>query len=309
MASIMSSAQVSEGEIPFDAPGTSTPCKTWYKLIGSLDTPPLIALHGGPGAGHEYLSSMTDIHDKYQIPAIFYDQIGCGRSTHFGDKLGDASFWTFELFLEELENLVSHFGLHELGFYLLGQSWGGMLGGAYACTKPQGLKKLVLAGAPADIPLYAAGCGKLLSQLPKDVRETIEECEKKGDYESPEYEKASGVFYGQHFCRLDPMPEAVLAALGHLKEDPAAYVTMQGPSEFTVTGNYKDWQGWKEAHNINVPVLLISGRYDEVTESCVKPWFDTIAKIRWVTLENSAHMTHWEERERFMTLCGEFLSE
>lgn len=101
-----------------------------------------------------------------------------------------------------------------------------MLGGAYASSRPQGLKKLVLAGAPASIPLYAKGCRDLLAQLPKDVRETIEECERKGDFESPEYEKASGVFYGQHVCRLDPFPDLVLAAFQHLHEDSSAYLTM-----------------------------------------------------------------------------------
>ncbi|KAI1205004.1 proline iminopeptidase [Annulohypoxylon truncatum] len=297
-----------EGEIPFDAPGTSKPCKTWYKVVGDLTTPPLVALHGGPGAGHEYLTSLTDLHEKYKIPIIYYDQIGCGRSTRFPEKTGDDLFWTFNLFIQELENLVRHFNLHQLGFYILGQSWGGIFGGAYASSRPEGLRKLVLAGAPASIPLYAKGCRDLLSQLPKDVRETIEECERKGDFESPEYEKASAVFYGQHVCRLDPFPEPVMMAFQHLHEDPTAYLTIQGPSEFTIIGNFKDWEGWKEAHNINVPTLLINGKYDEVTDSCVKPWFNTIPRIRWVTLENSSHMTHFEERDRFMELCGEFLS-
>jgi L-proline amide hydrolase len=101
-----------------------------------------------------------------------------------------------------------------------------VLGGAYASQRPKGLKKLILASAPASIPLYAAGCRQLLSQLPEDVRNTIDECEKNGDFESPEYEEASGVFYSQHLCRLDPFPEPLMESLGHLKEEPAAYVTM-----------------------------------------------------------------------------------
>lgn len=101
-----------------------------------------------------------------------------------------------------------------------------VLGGDYASQRPKGLKKLILAGAPADIPLYAAGCRKLLSQLPENIRKTIEECEKNGDFESPAYEEACGVFYSQHLCRLDPFPESLVESLGHIKEDPAAYITM-----------------------------------------------------------------------------------
>ncbi|KAI0862846.1 proline iminopeptidase [Xylaria cubensis] len=303
----MSESSIIEGELPFEAPGAGKPSKTWYKVFGRLQTPPLILLHGGPGAGHEYMAPIIDIYDKYKIPVILYDQIGCGRSTHFPEKNGDDSFWTFDLFTKELENLVTHLNLHQLGFYILGQSWGGMLGAAYASQRPEGLKKLILAGAPASIPLYAAGCRHLLSQLPQDVRTVIEECEKKGDYESEEYEAASLVFYKQHLCRLDPFPEPLLVSLGHLKEEPSAYITMQGPSEFTIVGNFKDWEGWKVAHNIKVPTLLLNGRYDEVQDSCVEPWFRTIPQIRWVTLEDASHMTHFEARERFMDLCGSFL--
>ncbi len=101
-----------------------------------------------------------------------------------------------------------------------------MLAAAYASSCPPGLGKLVLAGAPASIPLYEKGCRDLLAQLPNDVRETIEECERKGDFESPEYEKASGVFYARHVCRLDPSPESIVTAFQHLQEDPTAYLTM-----------------------------------------------------------------------------------
>ena len=71
----------------------------------------------------------------------------------------------------------------------------------------------------------------------------------------------------------------------------------------------KDWEGWQDAHNIGVETLLINGRHDEVTDVCMAPWFKHIAKVRWVTLENSSHMAHFEERERYMQLCGDFLSD
>ncbi|KAI0146965.1 proline iminopeptidase, partial [Xylariaceae sp. FL1272] len=296
-----------EGRVSLQVPGSTKPAETWYKIIGDLDTAPLLAVHGGPGAGHEYLTPLTDLYDKYKIPIIFYDQMGCGRSTRFPEKNGDDSFWNFDLFLKELENLVDHLKLHELGFYLLGQSWGGMLGAAYACSQPKGLRKLILASSPSSIPLYAEGCRYLLSQLPADVQKVIKECEDKGDFESPEYEAACGVFYAKHLCRLDPFPEPLMASLSHLKEEPSAYMTMQGPSEFTIVGNFKDWVGWTEAHKINVSVLLLNGRHDEVRDTCVEPWFRSISKVRWVTFENSAHMSHFEERDRFMELCHTFL--
>ncbi|KAI1823341.1 Alpha/Beta hydrolase protein [Xylaria intraflava] len=301
-----------EGEMPFDAPGAGKPCKTWYKVYGNLEShpgPALVALHGGPGAGHGYLSPLVDLYEKYNIPVVFYDQVGCGRSTHLREKLGDTSFWTFELFIQELDNLVDHLHLREKGFFLLGQSWGGMLGSSYAALRPRGLRKLVLSGSPASIPLLVKGSRELLAALPEPARTTLEECDKRGDHESEEFENASKEFYNRHVCRLDPYPDDVMSAFVNLKDDPSVYLTMQGPSEFVITGSFKDWEGWKFAHKIEVETFLLNGRYDEATDQSIKPWFTHIPKVRWVTLENSSHMSHFEERERYMELVGEFLSD
>lgn len=224
----MAAQAVTEGEVAFDAPGAGKPCKTWYKIIGRLDSGaiPLIALHGGPGGGHEYLTPLEDLHSTQGIPIIFYDQIGCARSTHLQEKKGDDSFWTFDLFVKELDNLVDHLQLRESGFYVLGQSWGGMLGSTYASRQPRGLKKLVLVSSPASIPLYMENCKILLAGLPRDVRDTLEECDRLGDHESERFQAAALVFNKKHVCRIDPMPEPVMKAFEHLKEDPTSYITM-----------------------------------------------------------------------------------
>ena len=83
----------------------------------------------------------------------------------------------------------------------------------------------------------------------------------------------------------------------------------QGPSEFTITGSLKDWEGWPDAKDIEVPTLLLNGRHDEVTELCIEPWFKSIPDVKWVTLENSSHMAHFEERQRYMEICSTFLSK
>jgi proline-specific peptidase len=215
------------GYIPFSIPGISTPASTWYKVVGDLNTQPaLIALHGGPGAGHSYLSPLIDLYNTHGIPIVFYDQVGCGNSTHFRDRMGDSEFWTINLFIRELNNLVDSLRLRERGFSILGSSWGGLLAGAYSITQPAGLKKTVIASGPSDISLYAEGARELLRQLPDKVRKTIEECEKKGDFESPEYEAASAVFTKRHVCRLDPFPQDLMDTLANLKDDPTVYITM-----------------------------------------------------------------------------------
>ncbi|KAI1385645.1 proline-specific peptidase [Hypoxylon trugodes] len=307
----MSAYPTSEGELPFDAPGAGVPCKTWYKIIGSLSessTPPIIALHGGPGAGHDYLEALVDLYEQRSIPLVLYDQIGCGRSTHLREKLGDESFWTFDLFIRELDNLIDHLNLRDRGYHILGQSWGGMLGSAYAAKQPRGLRKLVLSGAPASMPLYKQACKIRLAGLPEDVRLTLEACDKAGDHDSVEFKNAAAVFIKRHVCRLDPLPEPIQRAFRNLKDDSTAYSTMQGHSEFDTVGTLKDWEGWKEAANIVAQTLLLNGKYDEVMDFVVEPFFKNINKVKWVTLEDASHSMMWESRERYMQLVGDFLT-
>ena len=221
-----------EGEISFKVPGMEKSCSTWYKILGNLksDIVPLVTLHGGPGACHEYLLPLKDLTDQAGTPIVLYDQIGNGKSTRLREKMGDESFWTEKLFRLELDNLVEYLGLHDRGFDLYGQSWGGMLAAKYAALRPQGLRKLVLADAPASVELLLVGENKLRKGLPEDVQEVLERCEREGKFESEEYEQACLVFYKRHLCRLDPWPKEIEIALGHLKEDPTVYQTMWAKS-------------------------------------------------------------------------------
>ncbi|MCJ1386468.1 hypothetical protein MMC17_009594 [Xylographa soralifera] len=223
-----------EGEVAFSIPGLDKPCKTWYKIVGDLSTSdttsprvPLVVLHGGPGAGHDYLLPLADLVTKYSTPVIFYDQIGNGRSTHLPETKGDESFWREALFIRELDNLIDHFGLRTDGFHLFGQSWGGMMGSSYASSQPKGLRRLVLANSPASVELWVSSIQKLRTQLPEDVQKVIDEAEKTGNTGSPEHLEAVGVFYQKHLCRVKPWPAPeVEAALPWLTDDTTVYGTM-----------------------------------------------------------------------------------
>ena len=51
--------------------------QVWYRRSGEGGIP-LLILHGGPGAGHDYLESLEALAADREV--IFYDQLGCGRS-------------------------------------------------------------------------------------------------------------------------------------------------------------------------------------------------------------------------------------
>lgn len=218
----------STGKVPFTVPShKDVQSETWYALYGQLtsESIPLIVLHGGPGATHNYLKTLSLLSiGTHARPVILYDQIGCGNSTRFRERREDNSFWQPQLFVDELNNLVQHLGLKQ--FDVLGQSWGGMLGAQYATTRPVGLRKLVIADSPADMTTWVAVANELRSLLPKDVQETLNRCEQEGKTDSEEYEAAMLHFYKWYVCRVDPMPKEFVETMENLKEDDTAYFTM-----------------------------------------------------------------------------------
>ncbi|KAL5497746.1 hypothetical protein ACEPAH_2677 [Sanghuangporus vaninii] len=302
--------------------------ETYYKVVGDLSSSagvPLVTLHGGPGSAHYYLLALSDLVSPSPSPSpsssssetetnavIFYDQLGTGNSSHPRDSKAP-SFWTPELFMEELANLLAGLGVSQK-YDLLGHSWGGMLAAQFAATFHDrrvraGLRRLVLSSAPASMALFERGCAELVEALPADVRATLRRHEADGTTDAREYEEAVGVFYARHLCRVRPFPPDLVRSFECIGEDPTVYHTMNGPSEFHITGSLRTWSIIPSISDISVPTLLLSGAHDEVQDECIQPFFDGIGKasVKWAVFAESSHVAHLEERERYMRIVRAFL--
>jgi len=184
-----------------------------------------------------------------------------------------------------------------------------MLAASHAGDRPAGLRGLVIANSPASMPLWLQEMKVLREQLPPAVQATLLRHEAAGTTDTEEYFAAMRVFYDRHVCRVLPWPRDYLATFMEINDDPTVYHAMNGPNEFHVIGTLKDWSVEDVLPNIDVPTLLLSGRYDEATPATVQPYFDGITKARWEIFENSSHMPHLEEPERFISVLSEFLRE
>ena len=280
---------------------------TWYRVEGVLGAggpAPLVVVHGGPGAAHDYLEPVADLATGGGRPCVLYDQIGCGRSQHLPDAR--AEFWTVELFLRELTALVEQLGIAGR-YHVLGQSWGGMLGLEHALEHPPGLRALVIANSPASIELWTSEANRLRSLLPSEVQDTLTRHEAAGTTDTDEYEQAVMQFYERHLCRI-PFPECLQRTFAQLAADPTVYHTMNGPSEFHVIGTLKGWDVTPRLGGVQVPVLVISGEHDEATPNVVRPLVDAIPDARWELIEDASHSTHLEQPQRFLGAVATFLS-
>jgi L-proline amide hydrolase len=298
---------VAEGKVPFRIDGDTA--ETWYRIEGDYrpddrDAPaPLVALHGGPGATHDYLLALADLAESRAV--IFYDQIGNGRSTHYPER--GAEFWTVELFDRELHNLVDSLGIAGR-HHVIGSSWGGFLAQEYALTHPPGLRSIVLADTAASFPDFLAEANRLREELPPDVEATLKRHEEAGTTDDPEYDEACMVFYRRHLCRLEEWPPELVESFEWIARDPTVYHTMNGPSEFHVIGSIKDWQVKDRLGEIDVPTLLTSGRYDEATPALQETLRKGIPDCEWALFEESSHTPFVEERERYMQVVGDWLA-
>ncbi|KAH8100338.1 Alpha/Beta hydrolase protein [Cristinia sonorae] len=295
-----------EGDLEWEAPSAGKPIKTHYWVYGDLKSgkTPLVGLHGGPGIPRAYMTVLRDLTKAHGIPLILYDQIGNGLSTHLPEKKGDVSFWTVELFVKELEHVLTHLGVQD-NFDLYGHSWGGMLATAYAVRQPKGLKRLVLASSIAKMQDWIDATVYLRGLLPKDVLEVLEKHEAAGTVTSPEYAAAEKAYYDQFVCRIES--KELGESFAHLIQDPTVYFTMLGPNEFTIIGPLKDFDLTNELSKINVPTLLTNGRWDGAQDSVVKPFWTSIPKVKWAHFATSSHLPQLEERERYMDVVGSFL--
>ncbi|KAI1433706.1 Alpha/Beta hydrolase protein [Xylaria sp. CBS 124048] len=301
-----------EGTVPFKVPGVSESCQTWFKIFGDLASAgatPLIILHGGPGACHEYLLPLTDLSTS--TPLVFYDQIGNGKSTHLPEKGGDERFWSVKLFQDELDNLITQLGLQNRPIDVYGHSWGGMLAAEWAASSPyaKNLRRLVLSNSLASMDTWRIGITALREKLPVEVQEALGRAEKTGDFGSDEYEAAVQLFYQRHLSVARPWPaKEVQAALEWFAKDSTTYGTMYGPSELYISGSLRNWTSVPVLGRIQAPTLLINGTDDEAQDVAMQPFFDHIPKVKWITLDNAAHFAHVDQREKYMGHLRTFLA-
>lgn len=285
-----------EGRIPFK--GHST----WYTIVGEGEEPgklPLLLLHGGPGGAHDYMESMGELA-RGGRRVIMYDQLGCGKSP----VPSNPDMWTVELFVEEVDVVRQALGLERL--HILGQSWGGMLGMEYALTQPDGVESMVICDSPARMDLWVEEANRLRAELPPDVQATLLAHEQAGTTDDPAYEEACLVFYNRHVCRV-PWSESVTRSFAQMPNE--VYMTMNGPSEFHCIGTLRTWDVTPRLGEITIPTLVISGRYDEATPRISQEVSDGIPGSEWVLFEESSHMPHEEEPERFRQVVGDFLAQ
>jgi len=271
----------------------------YWKKVGSGSKTPLLTLHGGPGAAHNYLLPLAALADER--PVIFYDQLGCGRA----DSPPDEKIYTIQRSVDEVDAVRKALGLEKI--HLFGHSWGSMLAIEYLCQgRGRGVDKLILGGALASVPQANAGQMRLIAAMPNGGGAKLHALEKAHKEGTPEYQKLVDEFYALHVMRVPPTPDAQVSfdALGKS----IAYRVMNGPNEFTIVGVIKDWDRRKDLPKIKNPTLIVTGTYDEVTMDCHMVIHQAIKGSKLVVLPGCSHMAMVEKPALYVQTLRPFLA-
>jgi len=280
------------GEYTLAVPGGNI----WYKVSGSGRGTPIILVHGGPGFSSFYLKSLEELGDDRVI--IRYDQLGGGKS----DKISDTTMFTFSHFVNELDSLRAYLGLEKM--HMLGHSWGTMLGIEYYRAHPTHVASLTFGSAVFDVPAFAKHARELLKTLPDSTQRAITRAEAAGEFESPAYQNAVNQFYALYVFR-QPVPADLDSTFATVNM--AIYTYMQGPSEFTITGTFKDYNVTSFLPQITVPTLFTVGEFDEVGPHLIRSFANKVPGAQYAVMPGAAHITTWDARDAMNKAVRDFL--
>jgi len=279
----------------------------WTKRVGNNPKIKLLLLHGGPGATHEYMEAFDSYLPKDGIEYYYYDQLG----STYSDQPTDDSLWDLPRFVEEVEQVRTALGLSRDNFYLLGQSWGGMLAMEYALKYQQNLKGLVISNMMASIPEYVRYAETvLMPAMDQKALAEIKKIEAAKDYKNPHYmELLVPNFYEQHILRLPAAqwPDPVNRAFKHINE--SIYVLMQGPSEMSASGRLEKWDRTADLSKISVPTLVVGARYDTMDPKHMEMMASKVQKGRYLYCPNGSHLAMYDDQKTYMGGVVQFLRD
>ncbi len=260
--------------------------KVWTKRFGNNPRIKVLLLHGGPAFTHEYMECFESFFPKEGFEFYEYDQLG----SYYSDQPKDSSLWTIEHFVDEVEQVRKTIGATKENFYVLGNSWGGMLAMEYALKYQENMKGLIVGNMMASIPDYEKYNAVLRDKMRKTLVDSLQNYEAKGMYKDSTYQSlVFNEYYLQHLCRLPEWPDPLQRAFKHFNEE--IYVMMQGPSEFK-TG-----------------ALMIGAQFDTMDPKAMEDQSKAVQHGHYLYCPSGSHLCMWDDQKVFMKGVIQFIKD
>jgi pimeloyl-ACP methyl ester carboxylesterase len=278
------------------------------------NAPLLIYLHGGPGDAALPLVMKYNKMLEQQFTVVVWEQRGAGKSYYQFD--GPV---TIDVFLNDLHTLVKYLlsRFHQNSLYLIGHSWGSILGLRFVQAYPELVRAYIGCGQVVNMRKSSKTAYEYaLEHADKKSLERLRgiDCSYQADswlndllFVTRQVVKHKGSLYGRTnyndlvfpflFSRYYSLPDLIRRQKGSLQAIQCLWQEVM-QTDFEPQTQY------------GAPIILIEGRYDShVSSALAKEYFDRIeTEKRFYWFEKSCHFPQWSESERFNKLMCDLLA-
>jgi proline-specific peptidase len=293
--------------------------KQYFFHISNTNKEVIIMLHGGPGSPNSYLAYHHQPYLNF-CNVVYYDQRGAGK-TQLKNKTKPENI-SIDILIDDLKQTIQHIkGKYETDrVFLLGHSWGTMLGKQYIIKHP------------TDVAGYI-GHGQVISTATQDrswyeyLKKATLQSGKKSDIK-----KIDSINKNYPNISRDEFTKAtfLIGSLGYkygYKTNDWIKILRKSPI-MTFRDMLQMARGGKSTQKLirevfyqydirnvteyQVPVYYVLGRQDEWTSSTIAAeYFDSIQapkkKLYWI--EKAGHMTDTDNPSDFFNTIKEIITQ
>lgn len=275
----------------------------WTQTQGKGDIH-LMTLHGGPGGTNEVFENFAERLAPYGVRVTRYDQLGSFYSDQpdFSDPANRQQFLNIDYYLSEVEQVRQQLGIDH--FYLLGQSWGGVLAIEYALKYPEHLNGVILSSMIDNLDEYIVNINRIRETMfSKEDVAYMQQIEQQHAFDDAKYQVLVSEL-GEHYLHhaKDPQPRHLISTLAT-----PVYNYFQGDNEFVMVGALKDWDRRADIHRIAVPTYLTFGGHETMPLAAAQRMAKTIPDATLHVTPNAGHGQMLDNPTDYFSHLGDWL--
>ena len=272
-----------------------------FEYVSQGKGPATLLVHpGGPGLTYHYLRGLLKLANAH-LRVVLFNPRGVGHSW----SPRSPREYTLAAMAEDVEAIRKALHISEL--HLLGYSAGGFVALEYAHRHQNRLTSLILCATAGSAEEIRQGNRMALAVAPPSRRSRVRELTRAKAFDSVEYQRLVEEIFGPFQTRFFKGASRDWKAT---KMNPTVYRTMMTRSgdEFAVDGTMAKWDGRKYYSKIEVPTLVVVGRYDFFLTPSVE-MSDRIEPAHLRVLQRSSHRAILEQPKEFTGTIREFLED
>lgn len=267
----------------------------FYQTFGSGR--PVLIINGGPGLDSAGFESVAKAIAAKGYQTILFDQRGTGRSTL--PKI-DGSTIQMSLMVEDIEKLRSH--LKQPKLTILGHSFGGMLGAAYAAKYPEHVEKLIFSSAGGLDLSFREQFSKRFNAnltLTEQAKMQAYQLQQAAGDDSAETRDALALVRAHAYVIDKSKAPAIAARLKvvNMAINGLVYQDLE-KIQFDLKSSFRDFKA---------PVLVLQGDKDVISVDTAKTIASSFPDARLVIMPNCAHYGWLDSAELYYASVFEFI--